>query len=77
MHVLTVTGKKVASSAASEAACLEAGMAPHGIEMLKFLHDYGIFGGEKVGPLARQLHPTMMSVETFLRTNQDWRSIFE
>ncbi len=46
------------------------------IEMYKFFRDCGYYGGEDVGPLARQLNPNMKDFRTFLRTNKDWRSAF-
>jgi uncharacterized protein YbjT (DUF2867 family) len=69
-------GKKVIAKEVSEQEALRNGISPEFIEMYRFFRDFGYYGGEQISPLARQLNPNMKDFRTFLRTNQEWRALF-
>jgi uncharacterized protein YbjT (DUF2867 family) len=69
-------GKRVICKQISEDEARRAGMSDEFIEMFKFFRDFGYYGGESIGALAKTLNPNMKDFRTFLRTNQDWRTSF-
>ena len=69
----TESGKRIVAKQISDDEARRMGMTDEFIEMYKFFRDFGYYGGEEIGPLARQLNPNMKDFRSFLRTNKEWR----
>ena len=76
MDAHTECGKRVIAKQVSDDEARRAGMPDEFIEMYKFFRDFGYYGGESIGTMAKTLNPQMKDFRTYLRTNQDWRANF-